>query len=138
MTPVFVREFPIGLYGCPNKLRLPDGCNGMTTSGWRELPVEWSFKARVPVTSGRSWYEWSLRTPPACGGGGEGFATYSNIHAGQILRYSTFLDGSCHGTYQLTVGFMARAPPGQNDNGFGGFPGQDGSILVGRAGFPVG
>ena len=133
VSPVNVHQFPIGTYGCPNKLRLPDGCNGVTSSGWRELPVEWSFKARLPVTSSRSWYEWSIQTPPGCGGGGESFATNSNIHTGQILRYSTFLDGSCHGTYQLTVGFVAQASPGQNDNGFGGFPGQDGSILVGRA-----
>ena len=133
VSPVNVRQFPTGTYGCPNKLHLPDACNGVTTSGWRELPVEWSFRARLAVTSSRSWYEWSIQTPPGCGGGGESFATSSNIHAGQILRYSTFLDGSCHGTYQLTVGFVAQAPPGQNDNGSGGFPGQDGSILVGRA-----
>ena len=133
VSPVKVRQFPIGTYGCPNKLRLPDGCSGVTTSGWRELPVEWSFKARLPVTSSLSWYEWSIQTPPGCGGGGESFATNSNIPAGQTSRYSTFLDGSCRGTYRLTVGFMAQAPPGQNDNRFGGFPGQDGSILVGRA-----
>jgi hypothetical protein len=67
-SPVNVRQFPIGTYGCPNKLRLPDGCNGVTSSGWRELPVEWSFKARLPVTSSRSWYEWSIQTPrPAAG-----------------------------------------------------------------------
>jgi hypothetical protein len=132
-----LREFPIAVYGCPNKLQLPDPCDGVTEQPSRELPIEWSFKARVPVTNSRSWYEWSLQDPTSCGGGGESFATYSNIHAGQTLRYSTFLGASCHGTYQLAVGFMAQAPPGQQDDNGGGFPGRDGSIIVGRASFTI-
>ena len=55
-SPVHVREFPVGVYGCPNKLRLPQGCGGVSDPPSRELPVEWSFKARLPVTSSRSWY----------------------------------------------------------------------------------
>lgn len=136
-SPVHVHEFPIGVYGCPNKLRLPGGCGGVTDPASRQLPVEWSFKARIPTTNSRSWYEWSLRAPPACNGGGESFATYSNIHAGRTLRYSTFLAADCHGTYQLSVGFMAQAQPGQTDDGGGGLPGRDGSIVVGRASFTI-
>lgn len=134
-SPVRVREYPIAVYGCPNKLRLPNRCDGVTEPPSRELPVEWSFKARRAVTNSRSWYEWFLQPPQNCGGGGESFATYSNIHPGQILRYSTFLPASCHGTYQIVVGFMAQAPPGQTDDGGGGTPGHDGSIIVGRASF---
>jgi hypothetical protein len=136
-SPVYVREFPVGVYGCPNKLRLPSGCDGVTEAPSRELPVEWSFQARLAVTNSRSWYEWSLQTPAGCGSGGESFATYSNIHAGRILRYSTFVGPICRGTYQLSVGFMAQAPPGQNDNDGGGSPGRDGSIVVGRASFTI-
>jgi hypothetical protein len=135
-SPVHVREFPVGVYGCPNKLRLPMPCNGVTEAPSRELPVEWSFEARLPVTNSRSWYEWSLQAPQGCGSGGEGFSTYSNIHADQILRYSTFVRATCHGTYQIIVGFMAQAPPGQNDNGVG-FLGGDGSVVVGRASFTI-
>jgi hypothetical protein len=135
-SPVHVRKFPVGVYGCPNKLRLPSGCDGVTGLPSRELPVEWSFEARAPVTNSRSWYEWSLQAPAGCGGGGEGYATSSNIHAGQILRYSTFVRATCHGAYRISVGFTAQAPPGQNDNG-GGFPGGDGSIAVGHASFTI-
>ena len=137
-SPVHVREFPIGVYGCPNKLRLPDACDGITQEPSRELPVEWSFKARLPVTHDHSWYEWSLQYPSGCATGGESFATSSNIHAGQILRYSTFLGTRCRGTYQLVVAFMAQAPQGQTSvNGGSGFPGHDGSIIVGRASFTI-
>jgi len=93
----------------------------------------------VAVTHDHSWYEWSLQYPSGCATGDEGFATYSNIRAGQILRYSTFLGTTCRGTYQLVVGFMAPAPQGQTSvNGGGGFPGRDGSIVVGRATFRIG
>jgi hypothetical protein len=136
-SPVHVREFPVGVYGCPNKLRLPDSCAGVTKVPSRELPVEWSFKARMPITNSRSWYEWFLQPPQGCGWGGASFATYSNIHAGQNLRYSTFVGATCHGTYQIIVGFMAQASPGQNDNDGGGFPGRDGSVVVGRASFTI-
>ncbi len=137
-TPVHVREFPIGVYGCPNKLRLPGGCDGVTATPSREIPVEWSFTARLPVTHDHSWYEWSLQYPSGCATGGESFATSSNIHAGQILRYSTFLGTRCRGTYQLVVGFMAQAPQGQTSvNGGGGLPDRDGSIIVGRASFTI-
>jgi hypothetical protein len=101
-------------------------------------PVESSFTARLPVTNSRSWYEWSLEYPQGCDSGGESFATYSNIHAGQTLRYSTFLGTNCRGTYQLSIGFMAQAPPGQNDDdGGGGAPGHDGSVVVGHASFMI-
>jgi hypothetical protein len=125
-SPGNVREFPIGVYGCPNKLRLPSGCAGMSGFITPQLPVKWTFEARRPVTNSRSWYGWSLQSPAECGGGGESYATSSNIHAGKILRYSTFLDPTCHGIYQLIVAFMAQAPPDQNDNGSGEDPGHDG------------
>jgi hypothetical protein len=138
-SPIRVREFPVGVYGCPNKLRLPGGCDGVTARPSRQVPVEWSFNARLPVTHDHSWYEWSLQYPSGCAAGGESFATYSNIRAGQTLRYSTFLPATCHGTYQLTVGFMAQAPQGQTSaNGGGGFPGHDSSIVVGRASLTIG
>jgi hypothetical protein len=134
---VHVREFPIGIYDCPNKLRLPSGCDGVTARPSLQLPVEWSFRARLPVTNSRSWYEWSLQVPQGCGSGGESGSTYSNIRAAQILHYSTFLGASCHGTYEIMVGFMPQAPPDQTDNGGGGSPGRDGSIVVGRATFTI-
>jgi hypothetical protein len=136
-SPVHVREFPIGVYGCPNKLRLPSGCDGVTEDASHELPVEWSFQARLPVTNSHSWYEWFLQPPQGCGSGGESSATFSNIHAGQLLRYSTFLPASCRGTYQITAAFIAQAPPGQSVNRGGGFPGRDGSIMIGRARFTI-
>lgn len=138
-TRVAVHELAAEVYGCPNTLRLPDGCAGVTEPPSREVPVEWSFRARLPVTSSRSWYEWSLQTPARCdgGGGGESFATYSNIRAGEILSYSTFLPTTCHGTYRIAVGFMAEAPAGQTDDGGGGDPGHDGSIFVGGTSFTI-
>ncbi len=138
-TPVVVRRFPTGNYGCPNKLKLPQGCNGVFQSPTRMVPIEWSFEARRAVTSSRSWYEWSVSSPTGhgCEGGGSSFSTYTNIHKGQELRYSQFFQASCHGTYSIVVGFTPSAPPGEPDDQGGGFPGRDGSLIVGRATFTV-
>jgi hypothetical protein len=55
------------------------------------------------------------------------------------VHYSEFLPTYCHGTYSITVGFMAAAPPGQtdDDNASGGTPGHDGSLIVGHATFTI-
>jgi hypothetical protein len=145
-TPIHLRVFPAGTYACPaNKLHLPDGCNypnmrqGVQLPSSRVIPVEWSFTARRPVTTTRSWYSWSLQYPDGSGcGGGEGTTTYKRIRAGQTLRYSTFIDPRCHGTYHLTVGYMQDAPPGVLKAGGGAIAtGRDGSIVVGRATFTI-
>jgi hypothetical protein len=143
-TPIVVRELPTGSYGCPNKLKLPDACDGLSPDDKRTVvPVEWSFKARRAVTNSRSWYEWSIspvssQTGTNCGG--SSFATYTNVHQGQTLRYSQFLPTDCRGKYTISVGYTASAPPGQSDDtnaGGGGSPGHDGSILVGTTSFTI-
>lgn len=139
-TPVLVHTFPAGKYGCPNKLHLPEGCNGLSPRLSRNVPVEWSFKARRAVTNSRSWYEWSVeadsgQTATNCGG--SSFATYTNIRRGQMLRYSEFFPLTCRGTFTILVGFTPSAPPGQPDDEGGGTPGLDGSLLVGRATFTI-
>ncbi len=142
-TPIVVREFPTGKYGCPNKLHLPQGCDGINPDAPTPVvPIEWSFKARKAVTNSRSWYEWSVWPASAQTGtncGGSSFATYNNIRQGQTLRYSEFLPTYCHGTYSIIVGFMSAAPPGQtdDDNASGGTPGHDGSLIVGHATFTI-
>jgi hypothetical protein len=113
------------------------GCDGVNPNAPAQtVPVEWSFKARKAVTNSRSWYEWSVWPVSSQTGtnrGGSSFATYTNIRQGQTLRYSEFLPTYCRGTYSITVGFMAAAPPGQtDDDASGGTPGHDGSLIVGQ------
>jgi hypothetical protein len=137
---IVVREFPSGSYGCPNKLHLPGGCDGWSPYEKRMLPVEWSFTARRAVTNSRSWYEWSVspassQTATNCGG--SSFSTYTNIRQGQTLRYSQFFPTDCRGKYTISVGYTPGAPPGEQDNGGGGTPGHDGSILVGTTSFTI-
>jgi hypothetical protein len=144
-TPIHVRMLPAGTYDAAtfrcSKLNLPDGCaNGLSTAS-RQVPVEWSFKARRAVTNGRSWYEWSLEDPGGrdcdAQGAGASFNTYRNIPAGQTLRFSQFFEAACPGTYKIAVGFMPHAPPGIPDNGGGSSPGHDGTLLIGRASFTI-
>jgi hypothetical protein len=128
-APIHLRRFPVGTYACPrNPLHLPDGCNSPV------IPIEWSFTARRAVTTTRSWYSW-LITPSSGCAGSEGYTTHSRIHAGQTLRYSTFLSPTCPGSYHLTIGYTPLAPPGTTNAGAAGalLTGGHGSIIVGRA-----
>jgi hypothetical protein len=145
-TPIRVRMLPAGTYGAAtfrcSMLHLPEGCvDGLSAAPSRQVPVEWSFKARSAVTNSRSWYEWSVEDPGGrdCDeqGSGSSFSTYRNIPAGQTLKFSEFFEAACPGTYKITVGFMPQAPPGQPDNGGGGSPGHDSTLLVGRASFTI-
>ncbi len=145
-TPIHVRMLPAGTYGAAtvrcSKLHLPDGCaDGLSARPSRQVSVEWSFKARRAVTNSRSWYEWSVQAPGArdCDeqGAGTSYSTFRDIPAGQTLKSSQFFEAACAGTYKITVGFMSQAPPGQPDNGGGGDPGHDGTLLVGRASFTI-
>ena len=134
-TAVHLRKFPVAVYGCPNRLHLPGGCDGVFENGRPELPIEWTFTARRAVTNSHSFYQWWLQPPPGCGGA-TSYATDANIHAGQTLRYSTFLPASCHGTYNLTIGYTGQAPIGGTDEGSNATsPGQNGSIIIGHAHF---
>ena len=144
-TPIIIRQLPPGDYPCPTpaRLHLPNGCNGYNPGFNPEVPVEWSFEAREPVTNSRSWYEWdvspdSSQTGTNCGG--SSFATYTNIRKGQMLRYSQLMPKYCRGKYMVTVGYVASAPPTATDNtngGGNGQPGTNGSLIVGRATFTV-
>lgn len=142
---IHLRTFAAGTYPCPkNPLDLPRGCNypeishGVELPLRRVIPVEWSFRAREPVTRSNSWYAWDLQYPRGCGAGGEGSATDSSIRVGQILRYSTFVDSGCRGTYRLVVGYMPAAPQGVIKAGGGVLlTGRDGSLIVGRASFTI-
>ena len=142
MTRISLRTFPVGTYRCPkNWLHLPHGCNyGVLRNGVVHptlvVPVEWSFKARLAVTTDRSWYGWELRYPHGCAAGGESGSTDTRIGAGQTLRYSTFVNPSCRGTYDVTVAFMPQAPAGMLKPG-GTVIGYQGSLIVGRASFTV-
>jgi hypothetical protein len=141
-TPIVIREFPAAAYGCPNKLHLPQGCNGIGLPG-KSVAVEWSFKARQAVSNSRSWYSWSVmpvsgQTATNCGG--SSFSTYTNIKQGQMLRYSQFWPVTCRGKYSIVVTFVASAPPGatDNDNGDGlGPQSRNGSITVGHGSFAI-
>jgi hypothetical protein len=140
-TPIHIKTLPTGSYGCPNKLKLPDACSGLGGLATREVPVEWSFKARRAVTNSRSWYEYSVRDPGGrdCDeqGAGSSYSTFHNIRAGQLLRFSQFFAAGCPGTYEITVGYMPYASPANPDNGGGADPGHDGTILVGSASFTI-
>jgi hypothetical protein len=140
-TPIHVRILRSGTYSCPDNLHLPDGCAGMSATASRQVPVEWSFKARRAVTNSRSWYEWAIEDPGSrdCHeqGAGESYSTARNIPAGQTLKFSNFVDADCPGTYKIAVGFMPQAPPGQPDNGGGDQPGRDGTLLVGHTSFTI-
>jgi hypothetical protein len=137
-TAVHVRVFPVGRYGCPNKLGI--GCDGtLYRSPSREVPAEWTFTARVPVTNSATSYGWNLQPPNwHCGwSGDQSGGTSSNIRAGQTIRYSTFLPPSCHGTYRLTVQFNAQTTEEPNDALGGGSGGPWNSIPVGKASFTI-
>ena len=132
-TAVHVRIFPAGMYGCPNRLGL--GCDGiLRQSPSREVPIQWTFTARVAVTNSSTSYGWSLQAPNGCGSVGGSGATSSNIRAGQTIRYSTFLSASCHGTYLLTVEFNAQTPNAPSGNSG---PEPSDSIPVGKASFTI-
>jgi hypothetical protein len=143
-TTVHLQTYPAGTYPCPeNPWHLPHGCNYPSTNGHgvklplrKVIPVEWSFTARRAVTTNRSWYAWELRYPRGCGAGGEASATRSRVRSGQLLRYSTFVDSRCRGTYTLTVGFMPQEPPGMLGPSRMRI-GRDGSLIVGRASFTI-
>jgi hypothetical protein len=143
-TAVHVRVFPAGSYGCPNKLGI--GCQGIQfESPSRQVPIEWTFAARVAVTNSRTSYGWNLQVPNGCGPVGKtfpptfatSFGTDSNIRAGQTLRYSTFLPPSCHGTYRLTVQFNAQTTDEPNDALGGGSGGPWNPIPIGKASFTI-
>jgi hypothetical protein len=143
-TPITLRIFPFGTYACPKHVAPTGRCNyGVMRNGvrygTRVVPVEWSFMARIAVTSDRSWYGWELDYPRGCGAGGEGSTTHSRIRSGQVLRYSTFVGPKCRGTYRLVVGYMPDAPPGMPlDRGMDALTtGRGGSLLVGRATFTI-
>jgi hypothetical protein len=145
-TPIHVRMLGAGTYNAAtlrcSTLHLPEPCSdGLSANPSRQIPVEWTFKARRAVTNSRSWYEWAIQDPGGrdCEeqGAGSSFATDYNIPAGKTLRFSQFFEAGCPGTYKITVGFMPYAPPGQPDNGGGGSPGHDGTLLVGRASFTI-
>ena len=132
-TAVHVRIFPAGMYGCPNRLGL--GCDGiLRQSPSREVPIQWTFTARVAVTNSSTSYGWSLQAPNGCGSVGGSGATSSNIRAGQTIRYSTFLPASCQGTYRLTVQFNAQTPNAPSGNSG---PEPSDSIPVGKASFTI-
>jgi hypothetical protein len=143
-TAIHLRIFPAGNYGCPNKLGI--GCDNIQMeSPSREVPIQWTFTARVPVTNSRTSYGWNLQVPNGCGPVGKtfpptfatSFGTDSNIRAGQTLRYSTFLPPSCHGTYRLTVQFNAQTTEEPNDALGGGSGGPWDSIPIGNASFTI-
>jgi hypothetical protein len=145
-TPIHVRMLPAGTYDAStfrcSMLHLPSNCGGgLSATPTRQVPVEWSFKARRAVTNGRSWYEWQIQDPGRrdCDerGSGGGYTTYRVIPAGQTLRFSEFVDAACRGTYKITVGFMPQAPPELPDDASGVPAGQDGTLLVGRASFTI-
>lgn len=137
-TPITVHKLAAGGYSCPNKLHLPQGCSGVSAVPTNSVPIEWSFKAREAVTSSGSWYEWSISgAGQGANCGGSSFATSNNVRKGQTLRYSTFLPSHCHGKYTIAVGFMPAASAGQAQSDAAEVPGQDGSVIVGRANFSI-
>jgi len=95
--------------------------------------VRISFIARHAVTGSQSWYEYNTQSPG--NHGGQGGQTSGDIHAGQRVTFTEFVQVSWRGTYTGVVGFY--------DNGSrlglngGDDPGHDGSAIVGRFSFKL-
>jgi hypothetical protein len=99
----------------------------------RQALVTASFRARQAVTTTNSWYEWLIDNPG--NGGAGGGRTQADVRRGQQIRFTMFETANKTGVYRATVSFMPNA--GQSGPQGLGFPGQDGSVVVGRFRFTL-
>jgi hypothetical protein len=137
-APITVRKLPAERYCTSGPLRLAP-CEGHQTPLQGErglLLVEISFTARVAVTNGNSYYEYSLAYPSGsrrgCPGGGSSGITLANLRAGTRVVFQDQIPYRCAGIAHGTVAYV----PTTGAPGFAAGPspasGHDGSIPVGR------
>ncbi len=118
---------------------VPRGYRPITMQGPPENLLVVDFVAREPVTNFDSHYEIETTTPQdprhpgfqeACGG--TFGPTQSNLRAGQHVRFTQFMNGRCHGSIRVTVGYVTvNGPSGAAP--VPGLPGQSAAIPVGQA-----
>lgn len=120
-------------------------CDRGVPAGYRRLlggPPEVllvvDFSARQPVTNFDSHYEIETTVPkdPWHPGfqeycGGTFGPTQTNLHAGQPVRYTTFINAHCRGSTRVTVGYVTVNGP-STATPVPGLPGQSGTIPVGE------
>jgi hypothetical protein len=141
-TPISVRKLAV-MHPCVKGDRVklcaepPPGYR-LLRGGARELLVELSFIARVPVTSSRDYYEIGLIMPRShgCTTGSLFGPTTADIRAGQRVVYRTFVPYGCPGVAHGTVTYVPTNGPASSMS-TPGLPGQTKSITVGRFSFKV-
>lgn len=122
-------------------------CDGRVPRGYRRIDMRFGppelllvveFMAREAVTNFDSHYEIGTSDPadpgnPQCpGAGAGGFGpTQTNLHAGQRVRYTEFVDADCPGRSRITVGYVTVDGP-SGDQPVPGLPGQSAEIPVGH------
>lgn len=142
-TPISVRKLPAKHYCVKGNTLKPCGTQAppgfrLLTGGSRELLIELSFTARVPVTSSRDYYEFGLIMPRShgCTTGSLFGPTNSNIRAGQHVVLQTMVPYECPGVVHGTITYVPTNGPASSMS-TPGLPGQTKSITVGRFSFHV-
>jgi hypothetical protein len=123
----------------PCDRRVPPGYKRINMQkGPPQLLLVIEFTAHAAVTNFDSHYEINTTNPndpqnPKCpGAGGGSFGpTQTNLHAGQRVRFTQFVDRECPGVSHITVGFVTVDGP-SGSAPVPGLPGQSAEIPVGQ------
>ena len=117
---------------------VPRGYKRLAMGGPPEELLVVDFTARQPVTNFDSHYEIETTIPqnprhPGFqeGCGGTFGPTQTNLRAGQHVHYITFMNARCHGTTQITIGYVTVNGPSAATP-VPGLPGQSAAIPVGQ------
>lgn len=140
-APITVRKLPAKHYCTSGPLSLAPCKAGQTAlkGGQGMLLIEISFTARVGVTNGNSYYEFSDSYPgpgrKGCAGSGSSGPTNANIRPGQRVVFQDQISRGCTGVVHGTVAYVPNSGAAGLGSGSSRAPGRDGSVLVGRFSF---
>lgn len=97
-----------------------------------------SLVAREPVTSSRSWYQYSIHYPRGHGCAGDiGGLSEGDIRVGEPVRFQNYeVVGRCSGVYRGTVSYVQSTAPTSGGSLVGPQPGH-GAVSVGSFHFRV-
>ncbi len=105
------------------------------------LLVNISFTARIAVTNGNSYYEFSDTYPsqgrPGCPGSGTSGTTLANVRAGQRVLFQDQIPDGCIGVVHGTIAYVPASGAAGFGSGSSRASGRHGSIIVGRFSFAM-
>ncbi|HEY5260739.1 MAG TPA: hypothetical protein VIJ33_01345 [Solirubrobacteraceae bacterium] len=137
-APVTVQKLPAKHYCTSGPLTFAPCKAGQTPLKGEQgvLLINIRFTARVAVTNGNSYYQFSDRYPSAgrqgCSGSGTSGTTLANIRAGQRVLFQDQIPDRCTGVVHGTISYV----PASGAAGYGSGPtltsGHDGSLPVGN------